>query len=202
MSFAASHLNPGEELVLDFKPHWKSLMAPALWTVATGVALGAGLWIVPESWRSKLHLGVVLSCAAVIFWLVVALPSILAWISAEYVLTDERLVARSGVIRRRTYDIPLAQVNSVTISQGVVDRIARVGDVSVESASEAGDVKLTNVPRPTELQNMISRLKEQQRSPAEPTVSRRLDELEDMHARGLVSEAEYSAKRAELLDRL
>lgn len=215
MGFAEKHLNPDEELLLNFKPHWKALVPSILWTILIAAALGASLWLVPKSWQEKLPLGLLLTTAALVVWLILALPTIVAWLAAEYVLTDERLVARTGVFRRVTYDIPVDQINSVTIRQGFIDRLLRVGDLVVESASQSGDAVLRSVPRPTDVQNMIARAKDPglARNTTAATadanvaggslaVGERLEELEGLHSRGLVTDAEYAAKRSQLLGEL
>ncbi|RIK09930.1 MAG: hypothetical protein DCC49_04910 [Acidobacteria bacterium] len=157
MGFADEHLNPGEELILNFKPHWKALVPAALWTVLISICLGVALWILPDSWRGTLRS--LLLAVAAIAWLILALPPVVRWLSTEIILTDERLVTRRGVIRRITYDIPVDQINSVTIHQGLFDRILRAGNLVVESASDTGDQVIEAVPRPTDVQNTISRAK-------------------------------------------
>lgn len=157
MGFADEHLNPGEELILNFKPHWKALVPAALWTLLIGIALGAVIWILPDSWRGAFR--TILFAVAVIAWMILALPPVIRWLSTEIVLTDERLVTRRGVIRRVTYDIPVDQINSVTIHQGLLDRILRAGNLVVESASDTGDQVIEAVPRPTDVQNTIARAK-------------------------------------------
>lgn len=157
MGFADEHLNPGEELILNFKPHWKALVSAALWAILIGVVLGAALWILPENWRKSLT--PILFVAAAIAGLVLVLPPVVRWLSTEIILTDERLVTRKGVIRRVTYDIPVDQINSVTVHQSLLDRILRAGNLVVESASDTGDQVIPNVPRPTDVQNTISRAK-------------------------------------------
>lgn len=157
MGFADEHLNPGEELILNFKPHWKALVPVALWTVLIGIALGAVLWMLPDSWRGTLRS--LLFAAAIVAWFILALPPLIRWLATEIILTDERLITRRGVIRRVTYDIPVDQVNSITIHQNLLDRILRAGNLVVESASDTGDQVIEAVPRPTEVQNTISRTK-------------------------------------------
>lgn len=197
MGFAREKLNPGEELILEFKPHWKSLVPAGLRTLLIGAILGATVWLLPDEWRQKLW--PILFAAAVVAWAIVVLPSILRWMLTEIVLTDERLVTRRGVIKRVTYDIPVDQINSVTVRQGLLDRLIRAGDLVVESASDTGDQVLLAVPRPDVVRNTISRTKELKTDRPSREYGDRLIELEALRQQGLITEAEYEHKRAELL---
>lgn len=206
MGFAQKNLNEGEELILDFRPHWRRLTFPALWTLAIAIVFGLLVKITPQSWKSSLPLMAVYVIGAALAWLVLALPPILRWMATEYVLTDERLVTRHGVFRKITHDIPIEQVNSVMVRQGIIDRIANVGTLRIESASDSGDIVIRDIPNPTDVQNMISRTKENRAvrltPPADAGVAGRLESLEEMHSRGLISDEEYATKRTDLLGRI
>ena len=47
-------------------------------------------------------------------WLVV-IP-FLTWISSQYVITNRRIITRSGILARRGRDMPLSKVNDVSFS--------------------------------------------------------------------------------------
>ena len=53
-------------------------------------------------------------------------------------LTNERLIRRSGGLDRHGLEIPLEQVNSVTFTQPILERILRSGDLLIESAGAQG----------------------------------------------------------------
>ena len=80
---------------------------------------------------------VVLGVAAVVLVVWVVSRSI-RWATSQYVITNRRVIVRSGIIARQGRDMPLARVNDVHFSYGVIDRLLGCGDLIVESAGETG----------------------------------------------------------------
>jgi uncharacterized membrane protein YdbT with pleckstrin-like domain len=54
--------------------------------------------------------------------------------STELVVTDQRIIARTGLIARETNDIDRAAIEGVDVKQGIVGRLVGFGTVSVRGA--------------------------------------------------------------------
>jgi uncharacterized membrane protein YdbT with pleckstrin-like domain len=139
-----------------------------------------------------------------------------------FVLTTDRIINREGVISKRGTDIPLDRVNTVLFSQGPLERLVGAGDLTVESASETGANHFENVRRPNVVQKEIYTQMEANENrkfdrmgaaghaaaPApvdatkQHTIPEQIDQLAELHQRGVLSDAEFARKKAELLDRM
>lgn len=145
MPFPSRLLADDEEVVLDLHPHWKQLVLPLL-LVPVVVGLAAYLFfVVPDgSARTPLRWAIVAVAAIVLLrW---SLWPFLRWETTRYVLTNRRVVIRTGVFGRSGRDIPLTRVNDVSFQHSLFERMLRCGTLTIESAGEHGQVVLPEVP--------------------------------------------------------
>jgi uncharacterized membrane protein YdbT with pleckstrin-like domain len=199
MKYPDSLLSGGEEVLHAFRPHWKSLVIPAGWTVLVIV----GLVLVPrlpdETW---LRGGVV--AIVLLGWLVVAFAPALRWWFTQFVLTNERLVLRKGIIARSGVEIPLEVINDVIFSQTIFERLLGFGDLIIESAGEMGQSRFSNILDPDDFQAELYRAREdraRQLASTEPP-SDTLATLARLHADGVLTDEEFASKKAKLLDEI
>jgi uncharacterized membrane protein YdbT with pleckstrin-like domain len=139
-------LTQDEHLVLLLHPHWKTLIRPfAVAVIVIVIALIAEV-LIPSNSAAAVERLVVAAVAilAVMLWLIVP---VLRWRTTTYELTTRRLKVRSGIVTRRGRDIPLARINDVSFSKGLLDRLLGSGRLVVESAGEHGQIVLTDIPR-------------------------------------------------------
>ena len=218
MPFPERLLGDDEQVVYDLRPHWWTLVAPALLTLVIVVATSLAFTFMPAgSVQGPGRLGVqLLGLAAVAFWV---LPRVVRWATTHFVLTTDRLIFRRGFLSRFAREIPLERVNDVTFSQSVFERLIGAGDLVIESAGEHGQTVFSNIRAPEAVQLEIyhrmeengRRMLEQQVTPAQPRdygqgrAPSALDDLERLavlHERGHLSDSEFECKKRDLLDRL
>jgi membrane protein YdbS with pleckstrin-like domain len=157
MGFPAKLLNPGEQVAVNVRAHWKYLFLPAF---ATVVALAGSIAVLVANtpqW-SQIVLGVVL--VACLVWL---FGRYLRWTTTTFVVTTERLILRKGVLKRSGREILLDRLTDITTNQTFFDRILRCGDVLIESPGRDSPETFPDLPHPTSIQNEIYRLIEQRR---------------------------------------
>jgi membrane protein YdbS with pleckstrin-like domain len=157
MGFPAKLLNPGEQVAINVRPHWKYLFLPAF---ATVVALAGSIAVLVANapqW-AEIVLGVVLVVCLV--WL---FGRYLRWTTTTFVVTTERLILRRGVLKRTGREILLDRLTDITTNQSFLDRILRCGDVLIESPGRDSPETFPDLPHPTSIQNEIYRLIEQRR---------------------------------------
>ena len=154
-----SPLAGDEQLVLRLHPHWKTLIPPLLLAVVVvAAALVAEVVIPPGSAAAAERLVVAaIAILALMVWLMVP---VLRWRTTTYELTTRRLKVRGGVVTRHGRDIPLARINDVSFSKGLLDRLLGSGRLVVESAGEHGQIVLTDIPRVEFTQATLFRLVE------------------------------------------
>ena len=198
MRYPESLLSPGERIERAFRPHWKSLVIPAAWTVLViiGLVLTPRL---PSGWpRNVTYLIIVLG------WVMVAVVPTVRWWFTQFVLTNERLIMRKGVIARSGVEIPLEVINDVIFSQTIFERLLGFGDLIIESAGEMGQSRFSNIPRPDEFQAELYRAREirSRELSTNESPSDTLATLARLHADGVLTDEEFAAKKAKLLDEI
>lgn len=217
MAFSNDLLNDQEQVVLDLRPHWWFFFKP-LALLFAGIALGVAVL----AWDSSplfLNLVVAIALLAALGWFGL---SYLRWVTTNFIVTSDRLIARSGVLSRSGIEIPLEKINTVFFRQNLFERIIRSGDLEIESASEDGTQDFSNIRRPLNVQNEIYRQMEHNENRKFDRVGRNVDaqisaaaagsaqssipdqiaQLDELRQRGIITKAEFQAKKAELLKRL
>ena len=213
MGFPESYIAPEEALILNLRPHWWQLAGP----VAIAVGALILLVVVAQFGVSALTWVAGLAFLASLVWLGV---SYARWATTYFVLTSERLITRQGMVAKAGVEIPLDRINNVNFSQGLFERIIQAGDLLIESAGVEGQSHLTNVRKPDAVQNAILTAMEDYRSrfygvgrsaptpaaapaaPAEESIPDKIRQLDELRKQGLISEADYEAKKADLLRRM
>lgn len=216
MAFPKKLLNEGENLVLDLRPHWISVFPPSL---ALAVAAIFGIVSLVLDWPKAVQILAGVLVLAAVFYFV---KEYLRWSSEDFVVTSERVIYRNGVIAKSGIEIPLDRINTVFFNQSLFERLIGAGDLSVESAGEMGRQTFSEVRRPNFVQQEIYRQMEanqqktfRQQAEAmaqamgnQPTptagqsIPQQIAELDELRKRGLLSDAEFEAKKHDLLGRL
>jgi uncharacterized membrane protein YdbT with pleckstrin-like domain len=204
MAFPRKFLNEGEEVVLDLRPHWSFFTGPAAaLVVALILAIAAAVQDAPD-W---LQVGILVLAAVAFLW---CLGRYARWATTNFVVTTDRLIHRYGVFSKRGQEIPLERLNDVSFRRTLVQRMVGAGDLLIESGGERGQQPFNHIAHPERVQNVIHReIEAAQSRDADRMAGRRelspleqLEKLEELRQRGVISQAEFEAKKAQLLDRL
>ena len=155
MGYPSKLLSENEEVVLELHPHWKTMVLPLLAMVATLGLTGFLLALVDDEIGRYVIVGI-----AALLLIVFFLVPFLRWRTTLFVITDRRVVVRSGILNRTGRDIPLTRVNDVTFAHNVIERILKCGTLVVESAGERGQIELTDVPKVEHVQRTLYELVE------------------------------------------
>lgn len=207
MAYPHDQLNHNEQVVLDLRPHWW-FFAKHIIAVLAAIGLGVVVLAIDSApgWLS-LVVGVLILAALIWFGL-----RYIVWTTTNFVITTDRLIVRSGVLAREGVEIPLERVNTVFFRQSLFERIIRSGDLTIESAGEMGNQKFTDIRRPLNVQNEIYRQMEANENrkfdrvsnniASGPSIPEQIGQLDELRKQGVVSNAEFEAKKQELLDRM
>jgi len=207
MPFPPELLNRGEDVVLDVHPHWLFFAEPALASLALliVVLIGAGAGV------SALAYIALIALVVTLIW---GLWRLVTWRSMHFVITNDRLIYRSGVFAKRGIQIPLERVNNVNFKQGILERIVGAGDLLVESAGEDGQQRFTDVRHPDRIQNLIhAQMNEMERQSYQDAAAAaagargdsaadtatQLEKLEGMLQRGTLTREEFEVEKRRLL---
>jgi uncharacterized membrane protein YdbT with pleckstrin-like domain len=163
MGFPESVLTKDERVVSHLHPHWKALIRPIFVVlVAIAAVVVAAVFLPTTGWSTALLYGVGALALVAAAWL--ALWPWLVWRTTHYVLTNERVILRTGVFSRSGRDIPLGRINDVSFSHGVIERMLGCGTLTIESAGERGQVVLTDIPQVEKVQSVLYELVEDDRA--------------------------------------
>lgn len=204
MPFPRKLLNEGEDIVLDLRPHWWFLSGPVAAVVAAA-ALAVFVLNATDNQAARIAVAVVLVAAAL--WLA---GRYARWATTNFVLTTDRLIYRSGVIAKHGKEIPLERLNDITFHQSVFERLIGAGDLMIESGGERGQQTFTDIRRPSLVQNEIyrqielaqNRLADRMAGRASLSIPEQIEKLDELRRRGVISQAEFDAKKKKLLDQL
>jgi membrane protein YdbS with pleckstrin-like domain len=72
-----------------------------------------------------------------------------------YTLSNYKLEMRYGLIAKIVRNIPLRNIQDVTVTASVWQRLLKLGDIEIDSASEAGKIILDDIHNPDRYANMI-----------------------------------------------
>lgn len=142
------YLLPSERRIVAVRRHWAQLCEPALSLLAGLVAL---VWI-DHALGSRLSplrdllLAGVLLVAARLVW------RALQWREDWFVVTDRRLLVRSGLITRRISMMPLIKVTDLSFARPPVGRLLGYGEIVIESAGQDQALRrIQHLPNPDRL---------------------------------------------------
>jgi uncharacterized membrane protein YdbT with pleckstrin-like domain len=203
MRYPTRLLTEDEEILRQFRPHWRVLLPALAWAMALAALAGIALAALDAPWRTYAV------AAAAVIWLLLSTRSILEWWFTNYVLTTERIIVRSGMVARSGTEIPLENINNVLFKQRVVERILRYGDVLIESAGSQGQSELHDIPDPEAFQSEVYRARELRSlhfkgrgSERARDIVEQLEALADLRDRGHLDDHEFAEQKAQLLGRL
>jgi uncharacterized membrane protein YdbT with pleckstrin-like domain len=214
MGYPVNLVQEGETVALDLRPHWWYFSR----NILTGIPLAIILIVVLSSdtdWISK-YGGIVVGITA-IAWAVWLGLKYLQWRMTYFVVTSRRVIYRSGVISKRGVEIPLERINNINFHQRLIDRIIGAGDLDIESAGKDGQSHFDFIRHPDGVQHEIYRQMETRNmpvamvqqapsvvAPAQPgtAVPEQIEQLARLRDQGHITDAEFEAKKAELLGRM
>ena len=206
MPYPRENLNENEDIVLDIRPHWWYLV-PQVSLLALTIAIGvACLVLLPV-------IAQIVAAVLILLALGWFLVRYIGWASTSFVITTDRLIDRSGVINRSGIEIPLERVNTVHFKQTLFERMIGSGDLVIESAGEQGAQRVDNIPHPQKVQNEIYQQMEANENrkydrvgrnlqAAAPSIPDQIEKLAELNRQGVLTDAEFQAKKKDLLDRL
>ena len=208
MAFPPKLLNEGEEVVLDLHPHWWFFAGPVLAVLVTLIGAGAIAVLNLPDW---LWYGVTALLVINLLWLLARLAK---WATTNFVVTSDRLIYRSGVLAKQGKEIPLERLNDISFNQSIFERLLGAGDLLIESGGERGQQSFSDIRKPALVQNEIYRQMEgnsnrtyggaaqAQTAPAAASIPDQIAQLDDLRQRGIISQAEFDAKKSQLLERM
>ena len=210
-------LGENEQVLFVTHHHWLVLFGEILAESLLSVVLVVLVSLIWAMWvpDSRMAFGYLLLIIPILsLW-----RDVLIWENRKYVVTTRRVIQLSGVFSKNVTDSSLDKVNDVKMSQSFWGRVFDYGNIEILTASELGVNRFTYIGHPIEYKTAMINAKEKlERAPAEaalgspvaeaapvvPAASAGdlLTQLDVLRQHGVLTEAEFQAKKAELLKRM
>jgi uncharacterized membrane protein YdbT with pleckstrin-like domain len=134
---------------------------------------------------------------------------ILTWSNHQYVVTNRRVIQISGIFNKNVVDSSLEKVNDVKMTQTFFGRLFDYGDVEILTASETGDNLFKRIGDPIKFKTAMLNAKEKlgyegtgTHAQHAESIPEQIAELDALRKQGIVTDAEFQAKKKELLAKM
>jgi CRP-like cAMP-binding protein/membrane protein YdbS with pleckstrin-like domain len=96
----------------------------------------------------------------------VALYRFADWLNDTYEVTTRAVIhtERRLFLSQERYEIPLQQIQNVTIRVGIIGRYLGYGNLAIDTAAAKGQIAFTTIPRPAYVQVLVQKASAQARS--------------------------------------
>lgn len=219
MGYGDSLLARDEQILYRARQHWLAPLSDsrnALLILLAGlVVVGLEHWVLHWSqWIA--YAGVVIALIG-LGWIAIV---VFTWRAQEYLITNRRVIKVEGLFDKKSGDSSLEKINDAVLKQGLLARMLHYGDLQILTANEEGidqyqmlanavDFKKAMLNAKNQLEDG-ARLPAMRSAPAaapvraagSDDVTATLARLADLRDKGAITQAEYEAKKAELLGRI
>jgi uncharacterized membrane protein YdbT with pleckstrin-like domain len=143
-------LHPGERIVFEGHPSWRSALTFHVMGFTAAVAAGVLAGVLAGT-----TVGVVVVLAAL------GIVLAIAWLqraATHYVVTDQRLRIRRGILSKRVQQTRIERVQNVNTDQSLLERMLRIGTVDFDTAgTEDSDFTFRGIADPDEVVAAVDR---------------------------------------------
>jgi membrane protein YdbS with pleckstrin-like domain len=147
----------GEEVIFTLRPTLIFVFARYLVATLIVLAVAALMGVLNSFWPNTI--------SGMIAFLVILGVGLIAFINPVYkhilrrrevyTLTNHKLEMRYGFFSKTVRNIPLRNIQNVTVTASVWQRLIKIGDIEIESASEQGEIVLDDIHNPDRYANLI-----------------------------------------------
>lgn len=127
----------------ELKVHPSTMLAKAL--ILFAVILALAIFFLLRGFDSAVRLG------ALVVPLALIAMAVKKMVLAKYTrleMSGDRLKYETGMASRSTRSMPLAKVQDVTVKQSLGQRVLGLGDLTIETAGEAGGLTIQEIASP------------------------------------------------------
>jgi uncharacterized membrane protein YdbT with pleckstrin-like domain len=132
---------------------------------------------------------------------------IMRWNNEIYIVTTRRVIHASGVLNKKVMDSSLSKINDLILEQSLLGRIFNYGTIKIITAADEVINSLEHISKPLEFKQAMLNAKAEMEPIGSPTIpsttaADMMDQLEQLRTRKMITDAEYEAKRKEILARM
>ena len=131
MGYVDNNLIVGEQVTYRGRLHWVLFLKPALITLAVIVVAALIVYISDSKNLVSTEATGIILFVGVILASIPLLSAALTWKSAEFSVTNKRVVLKIGFIQSRTAEMFLNKIESVGVDQTILGRMLGYGDIVI-----------------------------------------------------------------------
>jgi uncharacterized membrane protein YdbT with pleckstrin-like domain len=230
----SENLIANESIVIEAKKHWIAPARDSLWAAGM-ILLGLFLWYWNPSGDGIL--GFLWAAIAIARWVLLiggiawVAYNIIVWRTAEFAVTNLRVLRYEGFVQRRSSETLLTSVSDVKLNVGILGKSLGYGDLQIFTQSgDAGSDNFTSITKPAEFRNAMMTVKLQDQAASRPAPAPALApvasapapapvasavvagsaqdqatslvRLAELRDQGIISPEEFEAKKTEILARM
>jgi uncharacterized membrane protein YdbT with pleckstrin-like domain len=217
MTYLERMMARNEKIVLINRQHWIALLG-RIWLYSL-IALVALFLAVASPFTGPLA-PLVMPLALIVFVIMAGVIAFryLQWYNEQYVVTNRRVIQIEGVYNKHTSDSSLEKVNDVVMTQSALGRMLDFGDIEIITGSDVGVNNFRRIASPVHFKTEMLNQKEalgamddfsvkaarvlESPAPTQGDVPELIAELDELRKKGIITEQEFQAKKADLLARL
>lgn len=151
MGYVEQNLMSGEQILTKAKLHWAVFVNP-------GIVAGIGLLLVLLSFGADRGTRAGISCFA---WVILMLGALYlggaaaSYLTTEFALTNRRVIAKTGMLRRRSLELVVSKIESIAVNQPIMGRVFDYGTVVVVGTGGTRE-GFPNIANPMDLRKQIN----------------------------------------------
>src|SRR5262245_33728971 len=151
-------LHPGEQIVFEGRPVWRSILSFYITGLIGAVVIGVIVALIAST-----AIGVIVFLA---LFAIVVLVGFIRRITTRYTITNQRLRIERGLLSKHVQQTRIERVQNVNTNQTLVSRILRVGTVDFDTAgTDDSDFTFIGVGSPHAVVDAVDRAQREATAP-------------------------------------
>jgi len=143
MSYIEENLMNGENILYRARLHWVIFLWPVIWSIVAIMFFGHGG-----------HAAFTVGCLFILIAIAKAISSFINFAASEFAVTNQRVIAKVGFIRRNSLEVLLGKIEAIQVNQDILGRILGYGSITVSGTGGTRD-PFHNISDPLELRRKI-----------------------------------------------
>ena len=168
MSRTIKNSHPGERVLFSTRPRFSQSVASAYlrliilflllyffttiirYLAAIQTQISTLLTIPFVEWSTDVLLLIIALLFLSLIW------TYLSWKSTCYILTNKRVMIKSGIISKKNVYMHFNKIQDVQVSQGFTQRISSAGDIEIFGGRDRTSLILENIPNPDKFETLLN----------------------------------------------
>ncbi len=213
-TYLDSMLSEREQIIFKARQHWFILVRNILLEIVTMAAIVVMIILALTMLPGAGILITIVGLLILLLPLATMIRDILNFTNRQFVITNRRVMQISGIINKVVSDSSLEKVNDIKMVQSVMGRAFDFGDIEILTASELGVNLFRQIEHPVLFKTSLLTAKENlemredmlaplgSKAANQESIPALITQLEALRQQGVLTEAEFQQKKADLLARM